>query len=143
MLAHPVEVYSKMDPIKYLFDKPILNGRIARWTLMLSEFDLKYIPLKVIKGRAVSDFLADNAVVESPNTDTLTFPDEDIFHTELDIWNLYFDGASNHRGYGIGILIISPEGEHTILSIKLDFDVTNNGAEYEACLYGLQAAIGF
>jgi len=142
MLTHPVEVYSKMDPIKYLFDKPILNGRIARWTLMLSEFDLKYIPLKAIKGRAISDFLADHAVTESSNTDTLTFPDEDIFHTELETWDLYFDGASNHRGCGVGILIISPEGGHTPLSIKLDFYVTNNGAEYEACLYGFQAAIG-
>ena len=122
--------------------QPILNGRIARWTLMLSEFDLKYTPLKAIKGRAISDFLADNATPDSSNTDTLDFPDEDIFHAELDVWNLYFDGASNYRGCGVGILIISPQGDHTPLSIKLDFDVTNNGAEYEACLHGLQAAIG-
>ena len=141
LLSHQVEVLSKMDPIKYLFNKPILNGRIARWTLMLSEFELKYKPLKAIKGRAICDFLANNAIPDSSNTNTLDFPDEDIFHTELDVWNLYFDGASNYRGCGVGILIISPRGEHTPLSIKLDFDVTNNGAEYKACLHGLQAAI--
>ena len=62
MLAHTVHVYSKMDPIKYLFDKQILNGRLAQWTLLLSEFDLTYVPLKAIKGRAVSDFLAEHAI---------------------------------------------------------------------------------
>ena len=36
MLAHTVHVYSKIDPIKYIFEKPVLNGRIARWTLLLS-----------------------------------------------------------------------------------------------------------
>ena len=49
MLAHPVEVYSKLDPIKYLFEKPVLNGRIARWTLMVSEFELKYTPVRAQK----------------------------------------------------------------------------------------------
>jgi len=101
MLAHPVEVYAKMDPIKYLFEKPVLNGRMARWTLMLSEFELKYTPLKAIKGRAISDFLAENALIETPSTDMLTFPDEDIFHTDIETWQLYFDGASNYRLCGV------------------------------------------
>ncbi|XP_074299845.1 uncharacterized protein LOC141631017 [Silene latifolia] len=44
-------------------------------------------------------------------------------------------------GYDIGVLIISPDGAHTPLSVKLDFSVTNNEVEYEACILGLQAAI--
>ncbi|XP_074300204.1 uncharacterized protein LOC141631433 [Silene latifolia] len=128
-----------MDPIKYLFEKPVLNGRMSRWTLMLSEFDLKYVPLKAIKGKVVADFLADNPVEETDIVDTWSFPDEDIVHVEDGVWDLYFDGASNNMGCGIGVLIISPRGEHVPVSIKLDFAVTN-AAEYEACLLGLQSS---
>ena len=59
-LSHTVNIFSKMDPIKYIFEKPILNGRVSRWTMMLSEFELKYAPLKAIKGKIVADLLADN-----------------------------------------------------------------------------------
>ncbi|XP_074304145.1 uncharacterized protein LOC141638833 [Silene latifolia] len=129
-----------MDPINYLFEKPVLNSRMSRWTLMLSEFDLKYVPLKAIKGKVVADFLADNPVEETDIVDTWSFPDKDIVHVEDDAWDLYFDGASNNMGCGIGVLIISPRGEHVPVLIKLDFAVTNNAAEYEACLLGLQSA---
>ncbi|XP_074321763.1 uncharacterized protein LOC141658939 [Silene latifolia] len=130
-----------MDPVKYLFEKPVLNGRLARWTMMLSEFDLKYVPLKVIKGRAVAEFFAENPINDAQTIDTWSFPDEDILQTDVESWDLYFDGASNLRGFGIGVLLISPEGEHTPIAVKLDFEVTNNAAEYEACLIGLQAAV--
>lgn len=53
---------------------------------------------------------------------------------EDESWALYFDYASNHDGCGVGVLPISLEGEHTPLFVKLDFDVTNNAAEYEACI---------
>ncbi|XP_074293153.1 uncharacterized protein LOC141620092 [Silene latifolia] len=130
-----------MDPIKYLFEKPVLNGRISRWTLMLSEFDLKYVPLKVIKGRAVADFLADNPIEEIDVIDTWLFPNENLVHVENDIWDLYFDGASNYMGYRVGILLIWLTGEHVPVSIKLDFNVTNVAAKYEACLLGLRSAL--
>ena len=36
MLAFPVILVSRMDPLKYLFEKPTLTTRISRWTLMLA-----------------------------------------------------------------------------------------------------------
>ncbi|KAL9237264.1 hypothetical protein vseg_011837 [Gypsophila vaccaria] len=102
-----------MDPIKYLFEKPILNGRLARWTLLLAEYDIKYVPLKAIKGRAVSEFFAENAIPEESNTDVTSLPDEGLFSIQNECWELYFDGASNYPGCGIGALIISPNGDHT------------------------------
>ena len=48
-----------MDLIKYLFEKPALVGRMARWLLMLAEFELKFITRKSVKWRAVVKFLAD------------------------------------------------------------------------------------
>ncbi|XP_074292615.1 uncharacterized protein LOC141619499 [Silene latifolia] len=60
------------------------------------------------------------------------------------MWNhgiLYFDGASNIRGYVIRVLLISHEGVHTLISVKLDFEVINNASEYEARLIGLQTSV--
>ncbi|XP_074314091.1 uncharacterized protein LOC141649296 [Silene latifolia] len=91
--------------------------------------------------RAVADFLADNPIEETEVVDTWSFPDEGMVHVENDNWDLYFDGASNFMGYGVGILLISPTGEHVPVSIKLDFNVTNNVAEYEECLLGLRSTL--
>lgn len=139
MLTHTVYVVSKMDPLKFLFDKPALNGRISRWMVMLAEFDLKFIPQKSIKGAVVSDFLTDFPG-ESGEVH-YEFPDEHLCTTNTDSWELYFDGASNQNGCGAGVILISPDKEHLPISVRLDFEATNNAAEYEACIIGLKAAI--
>ena len=54
---------------------------------------------------------------------------------------MYFDGASNALGHGVGAVLISSEGNHYPFTAKLSFDCTNNVAEYEACVLGLQVAI--
>ena len=61
--------------------------------------------------------------------------------TEDDTWTLYFDEASNQKGCGVGVLIVSPQEEHIPISIKLHFDVTNNATQYEACIVGLETAL--
>ncbi|XP_052487959.1 uncharacterized protein LOC128041702 [Gossypium raimondii] len=42
---------------------------------------------------------------------------------------------------GIGAILISPNEDHYPVTSKLDFDCTNNMAEYEACIMGIRAAI--
>ncbi|GMP32738.1 hypothetical protein CsSME_00006364 [Camellia sinensis var. sinensis] len=54
---------------------------------------------------------------------------------------MYFDGASNQYGYGIGVLLIAPNNSCIPLAFKLWFKVSNNEAEYEACIAGLEAAL--
>ncbi|KAJ9185380.1 hypothetical protein P3X46_005022 [Hevea brasiliensis] len=54
---------------------------------------------------------------------------------------MYFDGAVNLSGNGIGAVLVSPDGKHFPIAIKLRFDCTNNVTKYEACVMGLQAAI--
>ena len=56
-------------------------------------------------------------------------------------WSMYFDGASNALGNDIGAVIISPKGSHIPFTARLCFNCTDNMAEYEACIMGLQAAI--
>ncbi|PKI79007.1 hypothetical protein CRG98_000648 [Punica granatum] len=56
---------------------------------------------------------------------------------------MYFDGAVNSTGSGIGAVLISPDRRYYPIAVKVDFPCTNNMAEYEACILGLQAAIDF
>jgi ribonuclease HI len=53
---------------------------------------------------------------------------------------MYFDGSSSKEGFGAGIVLISPAQEVIMLSYKLEFETTNNIAEYEALVLGLRAA---
>ena len=50
MLTHTTWLISKMDPIKYIFDKPALTGRIARWQMLLSKFDIYMSRKKLLKA---------------------------------------------------------------------------------------------
>ena len=54
---------------------------------------------------------------------------------------LYFDGASNALGHGIGTVLISPKGEYYPFTARLNFDSTNNVAKYEACIMGLETCM--
>ena len=62
MLTHTTLLISKMDPIKYIFEKPALFGRIARWQMLLTEYDIQYTTQKAIKGSVLEDHLAHQPV---------------------------------------------------------------------------------
>ena len=50
---------------------------------------------------------------------------------------MYEDRASNQKGSGIGLVLISPEKVIIEKSLRLDFSATNNEAEYESLLIGM------
>ena len=52
-------------------------------------------------------------------------------------WEVYVDGASNQKGSGIELVLISPEKVIVEKSLRLDFSATNNEAKYEAMLMGI------
>ena len=72
-----------MDPSKYLFEKLALSGRLSRRLILLSEFDLKYMARKTIKGSIVSDFCAKNPMEGDDGRED--FPDKDILDIELGV----------------------------------------------------------
>ena len=43
MLAYKVLLIARMDPLKYLMEKPVQDGKTAKWVLLLSKFDIKYV----------------------------------------------------------------------------------------------------
>lgn len=139
MLYHTIVLISRMDPLKYLFQKPVVSGRLARWHLLFAEFDITYVTQKSMKGQAIADHLAENPM-EGFQPMTNLFPDECILNIESEEentdWRKNFDGAVNIHGNGIGVVLVSPTGAHYPVAVKLRFPCTNNMAEYEACTQG-------
>ena len=58
MLAFKVLLIARMNPLKYLMEKPMQDGKKAKWIFLLSKFDIKYVTQKFVKGRAIADHLA-------------------------------------------------------------------------------------
>ena len=79
-LRHYVTEYSillvsQLDPLRYLFDRPVLTGRLMRWLVLLIEFDIQYVTQKLVKGSIVADHLASFPVFDDRSIDD-DFPNE-------------------------------------------------------------------
>jgi ribonuclease H / adenosylcobalamin/alpha-ribazole phosphatase len=57
-----------------------------------------------------------------------------------DHWVMYFDGSYTLKGAGGGVVLIPPEGDILKYAIQNEFSATNNIAEYEGLVTGLQLA---
>ena len=68
-----------------------------------------------------------------------------VFVTSIAGWQLYFDGVANRSGFDIRIRLISPQGDHIPISVRLTFSnhhrLTNNIVEYEAFITSLETAL--
>ena len=58
MLAFNILLITSMDPLKYLMEKQIQDGKMVKWVLLLLKFDIKYVTQKSVKERAIVDHLA-------------------------------------------------------------------------------------
>ncbi|XP_043714609.1 uncharacterized protein LOC122662964 [Telopea speciosissima] len=117
------------------------NGQVV---VVISEFDITYVNQKSVKGQAISDHLTAFPVKTNSQPTKDSFPDEDLHFAEEDLnegWQLYFDGATNQKGFGAGVLLITLEDFYLPMAFQLEFGYTNNIAEYEACVIGLEMAL--
>ena len=107
MTEYSVHLISHLDPLRYLFDRPAMIGRLMRWLVLLTEFDIHYVTQKSIRGSIVADHLASLPISAGRVIDD-DFPDEELAAvTSFSGWRMYFDGVANHFGYGMGILLKS------------------------------------
>ncbi|KAL1364401.1 hypothetical protein AAHE18_03G215500 [Arachis hypogaea] len=107
----------------------------GKWMLALTEFNLQYVLVKAVKGQVIADFLVDNS-------NNLNDQGANVIDIKVDYWKLYFDGSKHKDGAGVGILIISPEGILSEFLFELKYPCSNNMAEYEALILGLEILIG-
>jgi hypothetical protein len=74
-------------------------------------------------------------------TQSASLPNVPNMADEAHIWALYFDGSKSKEGAGAGCVLIDPIGNKTLIACQLEFECTNNTAEYEALLQGLKKAV--
>ena len=129
--AHTIEVPTEY-PMKQVLHKPETSRKLMKWAIELSEFDIRYRPKTAIKGQALADFVMEFTPAE-PAKDAQTTND-------LSIWKLSVDGASNAQGSGAGLILTSPEGIDIEYALRFGFHTSNNEAEYEAVIAGLNLA---
>ena len=115
--------------MKQVLHKPETSGRLMKWALELSEFNIRYKPKTAIKGQVLADFVMEFTPTELAE-DTRATPD-------LPIWKLSVDGAANAQGSGAGLILTSLEGIDIEYALRFGFQASNNEAEYEAVIAGL------
>ncbi|KAJ1423041.1 Ribonuclease H domain [Sesbania bispinosa] len=114
--AHTIEIMKKSEGIKYMLQNPSPTGRVSKWELMLSEYDLRVV----------------HPQREMPEVNMCQSMDSD------DWWILQFDGTSANPTGGAGVVLSNGKGEVFAFSHHLSFSCTNNEAEYEALIFGLR-----
>ena len=122
------------QPLRRILHRPDMSGRLAAWTIELSQFSLEFAPRMAMKSQALSDFVAEcNFSDNQENKPSPNFTEK--------AWTLFTDGSSTSQSGGAGIILTSPEGFKVQQAIKFLFPVTNNEAEYEALIAGIKLAL--
>ena len=129
--AHTIEVPIEY-PMKQVLHKPETSGRLMKWVIELSEFDIRYKPKIAIKGQVLADFVMEfTSAKPAENAQTMT---------DLLIWKLSVNGASNAQGSGAGLILTSTEGINIEYALRFRFQASNNESKYEAIISGLNLA---
>ena len=126
--AHIINVLTD-HPLKKAMNKLEAAGRLIQWAVELSEFDIKYLPRHAVKAQALADLIAEF---------TPSHSESEV--VEVKKWVIHVDGSSTQHAGGIGVVLQSPEGDKLTYRVRLQYQATNNEAEYEALLKGLELA---
>ncbi|KAL6189508.1 hypothetical protein ACLB2K_040896 [Fragaria x ananassa] len=120
-----LDVETRYSPIERLCLALYFAG-CKLWHYMLSF-------TTVVTGQAFSDFILHHHIAEDHY-----FCDLDIGAVYLQPWTLYFDGSNTDKLFGTGVSLVSSSGGKYSYSFQLEWKCTNNQAEYEAVIIGLE-----
>ena len=138
--AHTIVVLTQL-PLKTILRSADYTGRVTKWGTILQAFDIKYMPPTSIKGQVLVNLVAEFTEPPIERLESAKNMDEKLVGTisqyRLPAWEVYVDRASNQKGLGIGLVLISPEKVIIEKALRLDFLTTNNEAEYEVLLIGM------
>jgi len=124
---HSHKIVVKMNyPVKQVVSKLDLGERIVSWSVKLSEYDIQFIPRSSIKSQVLANF-----VVEFTSL---------VQNVAPFLWLLLVDRSSNFKGSGAGIILEGPGDILIEQSLRFEFKASNNQAEYEALIAGMNQA---
>ena len=101
------------------------TGRLAKWQILLTEFDVVYVTRIAMKSQALVDHLAENPIDEEYESLNTYFPNEEVSCVDKVVidadpgWKLFFDGAVDMKGVGIGAVLISESGQQFAVTAQL------------------------
>jgi len=115
-------------PLKRAMSSPEVARRMVLWAVELSKFDIRYCLRTAIKGQVVADFIAEFTLMEGQGIEVVPQ------------WSIHTDRSLNRQAGGASVVLRTSEGDKIECMIRLDFRTTNNEAEYEALVAGLDLA---
>ena len=98
--AHPIVVMTD-QPLRQMLQKPYASGRLVKWSVELSEFDLSYRPQGAIKAQVLADFMVDR--IEPGEEVQEEQPGEQ--EKPKGVWLVMVDGSRSEQGSGAGVVI--------------------------------------
>jgi ribonuclease HI len=116
------------QPLKDIMRNREATGRIGKWAAELNEFSIDYVHRSSIQPQALADFI----------TDWTSGAQKEEANKDAEAWTVFCDGSWGTFGAGAAVVLVAPSKVRTCYAIRLDFSCTNNIAEYEALLLGLQ-----
>lgn len=109
-------------PIRQILKKLNLAERMVTWAIELFEYAIEFVPRTSIKSQVLADFLVE---LSGPTPDEVA-------------WILFVDSSSNLKGSGAGVGLEEQESLILKHSLRFNFSISNNQAEYEALIAGMK-----
>ncbi|XP_077246068.1 uncharacterized protein LOC143885918 [Tasmannia lanceolata] len=166
--AYTIKVLTD-QPLRQVLHRPDTSGKLVKWAVELSEFDIQYLPRQAIKAQVLADFvvectihqqsiesevaqtpIAENATTTGERTEAETKPGrtEDISvpaeqnpSSKEPLWEVYVAGSSNKVGYGAGLILTGLDNFVLDYALRFGFRASNNEAEYEALIAGINLVV--
>ena len=128
-------------PLRSLLRSADYMGGIPKWGTILGAFDIKYMPRTSVKHQVLTNLVAEftkTSVEERVKEQNMDGKSVGVVSIQEPLsWKVHVDRAANHKGFGVGLVLISPERIIIEKSLRLGFSATNNEAEYEVLLVGM------
>ncbi|KAK0570714.1 hypothetical protein LWI29_005357 [Acer saccharum] len=96
-------------PLKNILHKLELSGRLTKWAVELSEYDISFHPRPAMKSQVLAHFITDFTPGEGVQAEQ-----ELVAFTEIATpgrWILSVNGSSSIKGSGLGLVLESPQGD--------------------------------
>ena len=116
-------LHTDHSTIRFLMNKPITNGRVTRWLLLLQEFNITVID-RPGKEHLVADFLSHVQHEDGTKPVDDTFPDEHLF--VVSIQTPWFTNISNYLSTGKIPNHLSPHEKHRIIVQSSNYSWVDN-----------------